>query len=281
MKQSIPLLKIWRLATSPKSFSNALFRTVVSQPSLREILYRYIDWRDQRSIKPTIDRVPPASLRFRVHGDVNVHSFLETGRQCRQDIKDALARVSKDIGSFRNILDFGCGCGRTITWFPRRTSAVQLHGTDIDAAAIEWCRRHLDFASFEVNEPLPPLCYPPNSFDLVYAISVFTHLNEDYQFRWLAELQRITKPKGYVLLTLRGSYYSNGMDAAAIEELRKTGFMFREEAKFMQGIFPKWYQDAYHTQEYVRCRYSDYFKVLEYLPSGLDACQDMVVLQKA
>ena len=60
------------------------------------------------------------------------------------------------------------------------------------------------------------------------------------------------------------------MEAAEIEELRTTGFMFKQEAKFMQGIFPKWYQDAYHTQEYVRCKYSDYFNVVEYIPSGLD-----------
>ena len=125
---------------------------------------------------------------------------------------------------------------------------------------------------FEVNESLPPLCYAPDSFDLVYPISVFTHLNEDHQFRWLAELQRVTKPNGYVLLTVRGSYYLNRMEAAEIEELRTTDFMFRQEAKFMQGIFPQWYQDAYHTQEYVLVNY--------YIPSGLDACQDIVVLQK-
>ena len=104
----------------------------------------------------------------------------------------------------------------------------------MDAEAIEWCRQNLHFAKFEVNESVPPLRYPTNSFDFVYGVSVFTHLNEDYQFRWLAELQRVTKPKGYVLLTLRGSYYSNGMEATELEELAKTGFLYKEEAKFMQ-----------------------------------------------
>lgn len=150
----------------------------------------------------------------------------------------------------------------------------------MDLDAIEWCRQNLDFAKFEVNESVPPLRYPTNSFDFVYAISVFTHLNEDYQFQWLAELQRVTKQTGYVLLTVHGSYYWNTMQAAEVDELKKVGFMLRQEPKFMQGIFPEWYQNAYHTEEYVRRKYSTYFRVLEYIPSALDGCQDIVVLQK-
>jgi len=129
----------------------------MSQATLREILYHYIDWRDQRYIKQTIDRVPPASLRFRVHGDVNIYSFLEAGKGCSQDIIESLFTVQTDINSFRNILDFGCGCGRTIIWFADKANQVQFHGTDVDADAIEWCRQNLDFAKFEVNESVPPL----------------------------------------------------------------------------------------------------------------------------
>ena len=88
----------------------------MSQPTLREILYRYIDWCDQRYINQMIRSVPPASLRFRVHGDVDVRSFLETGNRCGQDINEALVRARTDMSSFRNILDFGCGCRRTIIW---------------------------------------------------------------------------------------------------------------------------------------------------------------------
>jgi ubiquinone/menaquinone biosynthesis C-methylase UbiE len=278
----MPLLKkAFQLAKHPKRFPEALFHIAMSQARLRKLLYRYVDWRDQCYIKQTnFSQVPPASLRFRVHGDLNIQSFLETGRRCSHDIRDALARVCKDMNSFRHILDFGCGCGRTIIWFSSSGNSVNLYGTDIDAAAIEWCRRYLDFATFKVNRPLPPLSYQANSFDFVYAISVFTHLNQDYQFRWLQELRRLTKPMGYVLLTLHGSYYWSRMQPREIEEIRKTGFLFVQGPQFMQGLFPEWYQNAYHTQEYVFSKYSKYFNVLEYIPHGLDNCQDVVLLQK-
>jgi len=253
----------------------------MSHRKLRGILYRYVDWRDRRYIKGNeFAHVPPAPLRFRVHGDLDRNSFLETGRQCKQDITNALARVGKNLDSFQHILDFGCGCGRTLIWLSSNAKPDNLYGTDIDAEAIAWCRCNLSFANFDTNGPLPPLDFPEKIFDLTYAISVFTHLNEDFQFRWLSELQRITKPNGYVLLTVHGFYYWSNFSPQQIEEIKRTGFMFIESSKPMRGIFPEWYQTAYHTQEYVLSNYSKYFNVLDYIPTGLDYCQDVVILQK-
>src|SRR5437773_2108275 len=151
MNKLMPLSKVCQLARNLKSFSDALFRTIMSQATLREILYHYIDWRDQRYIKQTIDRVPPASLRFRVHGDVNIYSFLEAGKGCSQDIIESPFTVQTDINSFRNILDFGCGCGRTI--IGSQTKQIKSNFTElmVDADAIEWCRQNPDFGKFEVN----------------------------------------------------------------------------------------------------------------------------------
>ena len=47
----------------------------------------------------------------------------------------------------------------------------------------------------------------------------------------------------------------------------------------MKGVFPEWYQNAYHTKRYVLERYSDLFDVLDYVPRG-NGRQDIVVLQK-
>ncbi len=270
-----------RFARHPTRLGGVLLPRVMSHRKLREVLYRYVGWRDRRQMKGAgFAHLPPAPLRFRVHGDLDLHSFLQSGRQCSQDIRAALARIGQDPGSFHQILDFGCGCGRTIIWFLGTGDSIHLSGTDIDVAAIDWCRTHLDAATFEVNPPLPPLPYEANSFDFVYAISVFTHLKEDYQFRWLGELRRVTQSKGYVLLTLHGSYYWSRMRPQAIEEIKQRGFMFLEGARSMEGLFPEWYQNAYHTQEYVFSRYSEYFDILEYIPHGLDSCQDIVLLQK-
>ncbi len=224
--------------------------------------------------------MPPASLRYRVHGHPDANGFLKVGRRCSDNIGAALEQVGKDFDSFRNVLDFGCGCGRTIIWLADRLQSARLSGTDVDAEAISWCRAHLDLATFRVNDPLPPLEYPSEAFDLVYAISVFTHLDEEYQFRWLDELKRIAEPGSIVLLTVHGRHAWNNLPREDVTDLKARGFKFLTSNTF-KGIFPEWYQSAYHTKRYILNRYSDYFDILAYIPSGMGRMQDVVVLQKS
>ena len=121
--------------------------------------------------------------------------------------KEALGRHRKSFRDFSSILDFGCGCGRLIRSLrPLCDQWAAIHGTDIDAGAIAWCKENIADASFSVNAENPPLRFEDKSMDLIYASSVFTHLDAEDQFHWLAELQRIMKPGGYVLLTFRYRY---------------------------------------------------------------------------
>ncbi len=246
-------------------------------------LFRYTDLRDrQTEEKSGPPSVPPASLRYRVHGSVNMGTFLRNGRRCGRDVKSSLAQVGEDFDSFGRVLDFGCGCGRTLLWFAApegATPPASLHGTDIDAEAVQWCRQNLSHAEFSVNGALPPLAYPDASFDLVYAVSVFTHLDEGRQFLWLKELERITRLGGVVLLTVHGEHARGALpaeDAAAVE---RDGFRF-VVSDSMRGIFPDWYQNAFHTKEYVLDRYAERFDVAAYIPRGMNNHQDVVVLRR-
>jgi SAM-dependent methyltransferase len=245
---------------------------------VRRAVYRYVDWSGPDAVDGL--PVPPAALRYRVHGDLSLESFLDSGRQCAQDLEDALAHVGRDIGSFERVLDFGCGCGRTLRWLQPWSRRSQLFGVDIDEEAVGWCEGALDFVTVTATSEVPPLPYRDRTFDLVYAISVFTHLGEDLQLAWLEELQRVTAPGGYVVPTLRGSFYFDEMSPAQREELRANGFVFSRQSGHMQPIFPEWYQLATHTEDYVRRRYAAFFDVVLHLPRALDGCQDIVLLRR-
>ena len=245
-----------------------------------KVICWYVSLQDRWHTKKTgFASLPPTSLRYRVHGSPSTEGFLRVGEKCSKNIEAALERVGRDLDSFENVLDFGCGCGRTLLWFADRSQSARWHGTDIDADAISWCRSNLGKAEFGVNDPLPPSGYTSEMFDFVYAISVFTHLDEDYQFRWLDELKRITRPKGVVLLTVSGRHIWKNLPEEDVDDRRKGGFKFIA-SNTAKGIFPEWYQNAYHTKQYVLDRYSEYFDVLEYIPRGMGN-QDIVVLQKS
>lgn len=238
-----------------------------------ESLFRYTDARDRRVRK----NAPPASLRYRVHGSVDLDSFLKNGKRCSQDIKHALGKADLGFDSFECVLDFGCGCGRTLRSFDG--SKPRLHGTDIDEEAIRWCKVNLNFADFSTNESLPPLIYADETFDLIYAVSVLTHLDEERQFLWLDELKRITKPGGILLLTVHGEHARGVLPAETAAEVERNGFKF-VVSDSMRGFFPDWYQNAFHTREYVLDKFSEYFDIVDYLPRGMNGHQDVVILRK-
>jgi len=275
---------VLRGAPLPAHWSRYIADAVFRRPALRELVFRYADWRDARQPRQAdlaALPLPPARLRFRVHGDLDALSFLETGRQCGRDIRDALAGIGRDLSSCDQVLDFGCGCGRTLLWLRDTARSTRVYGTDIDADAIAWCQRRIGFANFVVNNASPPLVFPDESFDLVYVISVFTHLDEQHQFEWLNELRRVTRRGGNVLVTVRGSFQQARMSTQELGELRKAGFLFTlMPNKAMQGIFPEWYQTATHTREYIQSEFTRYFNVLDYVPNGLDHSQDLVILQR-
>ncbi len=101
------------------------------------------------------------------------------------------------------ILDFGCASGR----FLRHADAfgpagLECWGCDLAPANIAWLHRHLPARIHGfANTMVPHLPFPDNSFELVTAYSVFTHIDALEQ-AWLLELKRVTKPGGILLLTV-------------------------------------------------------------------------------
>ena len=94
-----------------------------------------------------------------------------------------LARNGVDMTALGALLDFGCGCGRITRHWKDLPGSV--HGTDYNPHLVDWCAEHLPFADFALNSFEPPLPFADYSFDLVYSISIFTHLDEPLQVPWM------------------------------------------------------------------------------------------------
>jgi hypothetical protein len=138
----------------------------------------------------------------------------------------------------------------------------------------------LNFASFTTNQSLPPTDFPSGFFDLVYGISVFTHLDEDYQFKWLKELRRITSNESIILLSVMGDYATSLNRFTELErrKILRNGIIYKSYRETFP--FPKFYGDTYHTKEYICKNWSRYFRIVDYIERGIGNHQDLVMLQK-
>jgi SAM-dependent methyltransferase len=147
----------------------------------------------------------PVQLRELVAGPVDVTYYLETGHAGAQVILDLCRSNAIDVTTFRAILDFGCGCGRVLLHLSEMLDK-RIFGTDYNQKLIAWLSNHLANGTVFLNDLSPPTQHATAQFDLVYALSVFTHLTEEMQIEWMSEFSRIIRTGGHLILTTHGNH---------------------------------------------------------------------------
>src|SRR5436190_23034720 len=111
----------------------------------------------------------------------------------RQIIRSHLDRLT-GVGDLE-LLDAGCGSGRMMEELDRYAT---VSGLDSDGRAVDLARsRGYSRVALGRVEEMP---YRANSFDLVTCLDVLEHTPDDV--RSLAELRRVTRRGGYLLLTV-------------------------------------------------------------------------------
>lgn len=234
--------------------------------------------------------LPPPELVERVTGSTDQEAFRRQGAQSVRDIEAALTSIGRSLGEHGSILDFGCGPGRVLAWLADAAPGASLHGSDIDARAVDWVRQNMPWVDARTNTENPPLGWPDGSFDLVYCHSVFTHLDEGHQDRWLEELRRVTRPGGTLVLSVHGEHaYAEGVDAIERagydpsswhREMSERGILFVADDWNIGGPFPDFYHTTYHAPWYVFAHWGRRLRVRSYLARAGLGHQDYVVLER-
>jgi SAM-dependent methyltransferase len=218
--------------------------------------------------------VPPPRLIYLVAHTTDARWYLESGRLAADALRELLARSGPRIEETGALLDFGCGCGRVIRHW--RELDADVHGSDLNGAAVAWCTANLPF-SFTRNGLAPPLPHPDGTFDLVYALSVFTHLPEELQLAWAGELRRVLAPGGRLVLSTHGDRYRGRLDAT-----ERRAFDAGELVTRRSEIAGSNLCTAFHPPAWVRERLAHAFEVAEHAAEGArgNPHQDLWLLVK-
>lgn len=164
-------------------------------------------------------------------------SFTEIGRQWARHLIDLC-----DLEPGERVLDVGCGAGRLaipLTEYLSREGTYE--GLDVLPWAVDWCRQeitsrhpgftftHADVASGQyypegsVEAEQYTLPYESGRFDVVCALSLFTHMLPDGLERYLSEFARVLGEGGRALLT----FYLLNDEALEAVEGGRTDPMYR------------------------------------------------------
>jgi ubiquinone/menaquinone biosynthesis C-methylase UbiE len=198
------------------------------------------------------------------------------------------------------ILDFGCGCGRLVRFLSAYSAERSIHACDVNPDHVRWCQENLTDIQTTQCDVLPPLPYQDQTFDLVYSLSVFTHLSESNAREWLSEMHRVLAPQGILIATTAGiSTLELIRDSVAQQQMFKLDRSvvvdnigrLKEERFIFCNYDPDTLNMAKAGEEYgIAFIHPDYlyeewgsadFEVVDFLSGGLHGYQDIVILRRS
>ena len=247
------------------AWKNAL-RSVLHRIGLIQYYFRAVEWRlaRGREAPPAADEkgvpVPPLNLMALTVAHADWRAFLKTGEATAKALANHAATAGTPFGAASRILDFGCGAGRVIRHLPELTEA-ELHGIDYNEKLLGWCAENLH-GTFLRNELTPPLGLPDAHFDILYALSVFTHLREETQREWLREYARILRPGGLALISFHEQSQPGFPESAAAQQaMRGEGFYVLNNMVEGSNLI-----STFQTREHLEGLCAGVFEVVQMIP---------------
>ncbi len=201
---------------------------------------------DGPSVGPDGLPLPPSRLRLLVDGrSGDGERFLQIGALMAGSIRTAVAEEGAEVGEMGAILDFGCGCGRVArNW--ASLDGPEVHGSDYNDELVSWCDANLPFLRADRNELDPPTRYESESFDLVYALSVLSHLSEPLQGAWVAEFRRLLRPGGLLIVSVLGESVRERLTSERMERFDRGELVVERPRMAGSNVC-----SAYHPRPYV------------------------------
>ncbi len=220
--------------------------------------------------------LPPDYLMYESF-KMDYESYYASGKKTAELLK---AHFEKYI-ELKNlkILDWGCGPGRVIRHFPEIIgNDCEFYGTDYNSKTIDWCKNNLEGINFNNNTLEASLIYDDNTFDIIYGLSIFTHLSEKMHYEWYKELHRVLKPGGFMFISLQGDNFKVKLTENELEIYNRGDIVVRGKVKEGHRTF-----SAFHPTPFAKKLFNN-AKIAEHIVLKSDTKswvpQDIWVVEK-
>ncbi len=207
-------------------------------------------------------------------------------------VGDGLRAAGAHLADVRDGLDFGASSGRVVRVLAAAHPDARWSGCDPNAPAITWAQANLPGIDFFVSPQDPPLPRPDGAFDLVFAISVWSHYDRGAALRWLAEMARVVRPGGHLLITAHGpqsvAYHAERCTRPTsqlleiVKALHREGFWFAAEfgAAGDWGVVHAEWGTAFFTPEWLLSQLAGRWHVAHFAAGCVEGNQDVYVLRR-
>ena len=244
---------------------------------------------------------PPDEIQQNFVGSSG-ESALKEAFKFYSEVKHYAVKLGRALTPESRILDFGCGWGRYIRFFLKDVVPENIYGIDVDNEMVDVCHQTVRYGTYSTVKPQPPAGFSDSTFDIIYAYSVFSHLSESVQIKWVEEFSKILKPGGIFVATthsrnfiefcrsLKGQTHTFGWHNALANSFTDTAAALADydSGKFLFSPTgggsvrdASFYGEAIISPAYVNREWTKYLNFHDFVDDPQRCNQAIIFMQKA
>ena len=206
-----------------------------------------------------------------------IRDYLADGWRTMAELVLLLEQVNHPLLRARSLLEFASGHGRFTRHLVKALGAGRVVVSDVVADSVDFAREVFEVKGF-VSAAVPEDVAWSEQHDVVFVLSLFSHLPPSTWSRWLRRIYEMVAPGGVLVFTTHGT-----------EAARKQGVTLDAEGYFFtpssesNAIDGQEYGTAFTSEAYVRTRIAEHLpdaRLLQFAPQHFWHHQDAFVVQR-
>ncbi|MBY4595858.1 class I SAM-dependent methyltransferase [Ottowia caeni] len=206
-----------------------------------------------------------------------LRDYLADGWRTLAELMLLLESVGRPLLGVKSFLEFASGHGRFTRHLVKAIGAERVTASDVVSDAVDFARDTLNVQSF-LSAARPEELTCPQRYDVVFVLSLFSHLPASSWSRWLTRLYDCVAPGGLLVFTTHGA-----------EAVRRQGVTLDGEGFFFapssesNAIDSQEYGTAFTSAEYVQSQIASHLgsdRLLRHAPTWFWHHQDAWVLER-
>lgn len=218
----------------------------------------------------------------------DVEHYARGGYETVTQLESALAAGGRRWADVRSVLEFGCGYGRITRALVQKIDPSKVTVCDVIEEGPKFCVQEFHVKSVPGTSSIAGFVAEPS--DLVFFLSVHTHLSE----RRLEDLQRklmeLVAPGGICFFTTMGLSSASQAErygarwaqekSNILKELEQHGFAFHPYGYYNDPDYGMTWETYEHSTSLLRRLHGGRFRLLRFEDGAHDHHQDIYVYQR-
>jgi SAM-dependent methyltransferase len=269
----------------PKAVLDKVKRAPLVYNAGRRVRFAFGERLGARHVQGVSGRVHYNDFMLTSTDATKVESYLRGAVQFVDILRRSCAEAGRDWASLETVLEIGCGYGRIVRELTKFIPPERVSVCDVIEAGARFAAAEFGVHKIPVLEEATPL--PLEHFDLVYLLSVYSHLPRNLVVENLRRVAAVLKPGGVVVATVHGEgsaqtaerYEQYWLDKPRLlEALARSGYYYERYPYYYAEYGLTWFTRA--EFEKLVAETAPELTLVRYHPMDVDGHQDVFVYRK-